>query len=58
MSNLHQKKFYSSKETDEAIKKYAKKNGLGYSEAIRDMVAKFVSPAYVEYLKGPLDPRD
>ena len=66
MSNLHQKKFYSSKETDEAIKRYAKKNKLGYSEAIREMVMKVdglvnikkVSGSYAEYLNSPLDPRD
>ena len=60
MSDLHQKKFYSSKETDEAIEKYAKKNGLGYSEAIREMVMKVdamvnikvVSGSYAEYAEN------
>jgi predicted lysophospholipase L1 biosynthesis ABC-type transport system permease subunit len=57
MSDTYQKKYYSSKETDKAIEKYAKKNGLGYSEAIREMVMKVdglvnikvVSGSYAEY---------
>ena len=60
MNDLYQKKLYSNTETDEAIKRYAKKNKLGYSEAIREMVMKVdglvnikkVSGSYEEYAEN------
>lgn len=65
MNDLYQKKYYSNKETDEAIKRYAEKNGLGYSEAIRDIIRRYFDAtvsipreSYAEYLNSPLAPRD
>ena len=41
MSNLHQKKFYSSKQVDKIIEQHAKETRQGYSEALRDIVEMF-----------------
>ena len=38
--NLHQKKFYSSPAVDKVIETHATNNGMGYSEALRDIVLK------------------
>ncbi|HUV15501.1 MAG TPA: hypothetical protein VMW28_02935 [Pelolinea sp.] len=38
MSDLHQKKFYSSDEVDRLIEQHAKDYDLGYSAALRDIV--------------------
>lgn len=71
---LHQKKFYSSPAVDKIIETHADNNGMGYSEALRDIVLKvpivgrvtvagnveWSDPHYFKYITGqdPLDPRD
>ena len=70
MSNLHQKKFYSSEETDRVIEQHAQDKGYGYSKAMRHIILSWAgelvsipkvksdNPEYLEYLAGVLDPRD
>ena len=38
MANLHQKKFYSSPDTDAIINEHATNQEMGYSEALREIV--------------------
>ena len=42
---LHQKKFYSSPAVDKIIETHADNNGMGYSEALRDIVLKVPTAA-------------
>jgi len=47
MADKYQKKFYSDQVTDTFVKYYAVAHNLGYSEAIREIIANYCTNEYV-----------